>query len=230
MLAVGALSAFCLGLTNISLDKYVKRNPTSFLARDMNDGCNRQVYHYLVPMLSMTFGLALCALELITRESQRGQSWWFGVQRQWAATWALGLGAGHYAQEIVANQWCGSVLFMHHIAAVACAFCLEAASSWSGLLFTWSGVYEAGSLLLCLGYTGGVSRKTGHWAATVSSVVGLLIGVHGFIVQWPQLCELNGAAWFVVVALFLLGVGRIQDGVENLLDLRKQEQLERKAA
>lgn len=228
MLAVGAISAFCLGLTNIGLKRYVKRNPDSCLARDMDDGCNRLAYHYVVPMLSMAFGLALVVMELIGNTLKREDSWWFGVQRQWASSWAVGLAAGHYAQEIFANQWCGTVLFMHHVAAVAHAFCLQAASSWSGMLFCWSGVYEAGSLLLCLGYTGAVSRPTGHWAATVSSIVGICFGIHGLIVQWDKLCELNVAAWFSVVALLLLGVGRIQDGVENLLRLRNEK--EEKAA
>merc|ERR1719188_22406 len=174
----------------------------------------------------MGLGLTLWVASLSSTllESSR-QDWWFGVRRQWASSWAMGLAAGHYAQDIVANQWCGMVLFMHHVAAVAHAFCLQAASSWSGLLLSWSGVYEAGSLLLCLGYTGVVSRFVGHLAATVSSVIGMALGLHGLIVKWPY-DELNGAAWFSVIALLGLGVGRIQDGVENL---RQIQQIDMKA-
>lgn len=221
MLEVELISAFSLGLTNVCLEKYVRRNPTSRLARDMDDGCNRRLYHYAVPILSMGLGMALwvTALSSTMLENAR-HDWWFGVRRQWASSWATGLAAGHYAQDIVANQWCGMVLFMHHVAAVAHAFCLQAASSWSGLLLSWSGVYEAGSLLLCLGYTGVVSRHAGHMAATVSSIVGMCLGVHGLVVQWPWQ-ELNAAAWFSVIALLGLGVGRIQDGVENLRQIRQ---------
>lgn len=223
MIEVGLVSAVSLGLTNICLDKYVKRNPTSRLARDMDDGCNRRLYHYAVPILSMSLGLSLWVTSLLsTLLENTMQDWWFGVRRQWASSWIMGLAAGHYAQDIVANQWCGMVLFVHHVAAVAHAFCLQAASSWSGLLTSWSGVYEAGSFLLCLGYTGVVSRHVGHMAATLSSVIGMALGLHGLIVKWP-LHELNGPAWFSVIALVGLGVGRIQDGVGNLRQMKRAE-------
>jgi len=221
MLFIGAISAFALGLANVCLERYAQKHPSSRLGRDMNDGCNRRLYHYVVPILSMGIGLALwlaalCCWQLDGQE----QDWWFGPQRQFAATWAVGLGAGHYAQEIVANQWCGSVLFLHHVAAVAHAFCLQASSSWSGLLVSWSGVYEAGSLLLCLGYIGAVSRPVGHWAATLSSVMGMCLGLHGLVVH--GFCEFNAAAWFSVIALVGLGIGRIQDGVDNLRRIQGQ--------
>mmetsp|Transcript_14787 Transcript_14787/g.44433 ORF Transcript_14787/g.44433 Transcript_14787/m.44433 type:complete len:236 (+) Transcript_14787:108-815(+) len=229
MLEVAVYSGCTLALTNVALKSYVWRNPASRLAADMDDGCNRQVHHYVVPILTMMLGLALLSLEFVLEgvwtEWHRidGDSWWFGVRRQWATSWALGLGAGHYVQDMITNKWCGTVLFAHHVAAVAHAFALQAASSWGNMLFCWSGVYEAGSLLLNLGYTGAISRKSGHYAQTVSSIVGICFGIHGIIVQWPRLCELNAAAWFSVLMLFLLGIGRIQDGVENLIALRASE-------
>jgi len=221
MLFIGAMSACALGMANICLEQYAKRHPRSLLGRDTNDGCNRRMCHYVVPILSMGTGLALWLVALCCWQLDgTGEDWWFGPQRQLAATWAVGLGAGHYAQEIVANQWCGTVLLLHHVAAVLHAFCLHAASSWSGLLVSWSGVYEAGSLLLSLGYIGAVSRPVGHWAATLSSVIGMCLGVHGLLVQ--GFCELNAAAWFSVIALVGLGIGRIQDGIDNLRTIQKQ--------
>lgn len=215
MLYVGAMSALGLGMANICLERYAKRHPSSRLGRDMNDGCNRRLHHYVVPILSMVVGLTLWLAALCCWQLDRhAEDWWFGTQQQLAATWALGIGAGHYAQDIVANQWCGTVLLLHHMAAVAHAFCLHAASSWGGLLVSWSGVYEAGSLLLCLGYIGAVSRHVGHWGATLSSVVGMCLGIHGIVVH--GFCDFNAAAWFSVIALVGLGIGRIQDGVDNL--------------
>jgi len=222
MLWIGALSGFSLGFANVALQDYVRRNPTSRLARDMNDDCNRRLCHYVVPMTAMGVGLILWLIAVCT-PLQEKQDWWFGSQRQWAVTGVLGFSAGHYAHDIFANQWCGTLLFLHHIAAVAHAVCLQAASSWSGLLLSWSGVYEVGSLVLCMGYIGAVSRPLGHWAATVSTAVGMSFGLHGLIVRWP-LSELNAAAWFSIVTLLVLGIGRIQDGVDNIVQFKRKGQ------
>mmetsp|Transcript_120223 Transcript_120223/g.256568 ORF Transcript_120223/g.256568 Transcript_120223/m.256568 type:complete len:245 (-) Transcript_120223:161-895(-) len=227
MIGMGAMSAVVLGLVNVSLEKYIQRNPNSCLNCDMDDGCNRRLSHYIVPMMSMGLGVTFVLVDICCPfglsdlkklDSSPWQDWWFGVQQRWAATWAMSIGAGHYAQEIFANRWCGVVLFVHHLAAIAHAFFLEAASSWSGLLLSWSGVYEAGSFILCLGYVGAVSRRAGHWWAIASTSVGLCFGVHGLFVQWchAQLSELNAAAWCSIITLLGLGVGRIQDGVQNL--------------
>lgn len=203
---------------NWGLQRYVKRYPDSRFAKEL-EGDTWRLHHYIVPVTSMAIGLALW-IGSMCGGIDTWNEWWFGAQRQWSATLALGLGAGHYAQELLMNEWSGTILMMHHIAAVLFAWCLEATSSWRGLLMSWGGVYEAGSLLLCLGYLGAVSRPLGHWAACVTSVVGMCFGLHGLVVHRP-LSELNAATWFSIIALLLLGVGRIQDGIVNIQRLNK---------
>lgn len=233
IIVVGTISGCALGALNMGLKKYVAKHPESRLSRDLQDGCNRQLHDYIVPVLSMALGcsfviIALCGVDCLhcfkeSKEAmQRWSEWWFESvpsRGSWAWASAIGLGAGHYTQDLLSNNWAGLPLFVHHVFAVVHAFCLQASSSWAGMLLTWSGVYEAGSLLLCLGYVGTVPRCFGHWAAMVTTCFGMALGVHGMIVR-PVLSELNGAAWFCVVALLLLGLGRIQDAVESLRSLK----------
>lgn len=226
VLGLSAALGFGLGTVNLSLQRYVQHNPHSLLARDIEDDC-RRMCNYIVPISSTIAGLGLWLAAVFTGPfsvpAMTGWAgWWFGAQQQWAVTGLLGLSAGHYAQEILANQWCGVTLMLHHVVAIGTALCMQATNCWRGLLLSWGALYEAGSLLLCLGYVGVVPRLAGHWAATVSSLAGMGLGLHGLIARQSRQ-RINAPAWFTVVILFVLGLGRIQEGAENLLRLTQKK-------
>jgi len=224
VLGISVILGAGLGAVNLALQKYVQIYPQSLLAQNV-DGDTRRMYNYVVPITSTIAGLGLWFAAVFTGPISSGASmmgwagWWFGAQPQWAVTGLLGLSAGHYAQEIVANKWCGPTLLLHHVVAIGAALGIQATSCWRGLLLSWGALYEAGSLLLCLGYVGILPRCAGHWAATVSSVAGMGLGLHGLIARQSLLHHLNAAAKFNVTMLLVLGLGRIQEGADNLVRL-----------
>mmetsp|Transcript_56502 Transcript_56502/g.143170 ORF Transcript_56502/g.143170 Transcript_56502/m.143170 type:complete len:219 (-) Transcript_56502:97-753(-) len=217
MLVIGAGWALWLGLANLTLERYAKRYPNSHLARDMHDECDQRLHHYIVPIFTMAVGIVVYVAGCFTNPIDI-REWWFGVQQNWALPWATGLGAGHYLQEIITKR-CDTLLLLHHVAAIGLCFAVCMATAWTGLLMSWAFVYELGSLLLCLGYVGVAPRLLGHFAAALSSVVGMGFGLHGLLMSRS---ELNSAVWISIIGLCGLGVGRIQDGVEHIRQLQKR--------
>lgn len=213
LLRLSAVIGPGLAAVNLGLQKYAEEHPQSLMARAI-EGDNRLFCHYVVPIFSAAAGLGLWLAAVVTAGPSWG-AWYFGALRQRAVTGLLALSAGHYGQELFANEGCGLALQLHHVIAVGVALGVEAASCWRGLLVSWGALYEAGSLLLCLGYVGVLPRGAGHWAATLSSVGGMAMGVHGLL-RPGGLRRLNAAAWFNVTILLALGLGRIREGASNL--------------
>jgi len=58
-------------------------------------------------------------------------------------------------------------------------------------------------------------RDVGHWAKIVSSAAGIAIGMNSLAAR--QTRRLDAATWFVVTALLVMGVFRIQDGAGFVL-------------
>lgn len=226
VLTISAVLGSGLGAINLGLQRYAQRHPHSALAQDV-DGDSRRMHNYVVPISSTILGLGLWLAAAFTGPLSGAAAgwagWWFGAQPQWAVTGLLGLSAGHYAQEILANKWCGPSLLAHHLVAVGAALGMHATSCLRGLLLSWGAIYEAGSLLLCLGYVGVLPRCAGHWAATVSSVAGMGIGLYGLVAR-QSARRLNGTTWFIVMTLLALGLGRIQEGAANLFRPPKSPQ------
>lgn len=122
--------------------------------------------------------------------------------------WALH--AGNACEQVECNA-----LLAHHCGAVAHALCLHCVNAWRGLLIAWGGVYEAGSVLLNLGYLGFIPQAAGHCLAGATSLVGMGLGAHGLIRYLPS-GGFNSAARFCVTALLIIGVGRVQIAYANL--------------
>lgn len=215
LIVSGAVCAGCLGLLNWFLEQHARFNADLYLHSQVGDDCGWLLHNYVVPITSTTMGLCLWLISVLTLMRSDRVSWWYGAPKQSTVALILGLGAGHYVQEILVNRWSGAAIFIHHIMAIIMAFCLQFTQAWRGLLISWCAVYEAGSLQLLLGYIGVLPNAVGHGAAAFTSILGMGIGCYAFAVRKP-VKELDVYGWFTIFALVFVGIGRVQIAFTHL--------------
>lgn len=198
--------AMSMLLANKFLDRYAASNPNSCLKRRNEEGilC-METWTYIVSGFSQAVGYPLLWFFVYTSRSD--SDWWFLGEPGWASVSFCGYVIGYYIQDCILSwKEVSTLIIVHHIASIMIVLCSLAASTWRGLFITVGLIYEVGTFAMTLVDLRVTPRQSGPYGMILTTMVGMGMIVHGFVVATPS----DAFAWTSAIISLAGGLGRIQ--------------------